>query len=152
MIKAIIYLLPALLVFSSYAEDTWPLEIKTKEGGVITIYQPQPESMNGNKLDGRTAFSAKAMAGDELIFGVFWFTATLSTDRDSRTASLESIQVKEIKLPGIDDTTKINKLRKFLNSEIPKQDITASLDEIITTIDQEQKQTDAVLKTDAPTI
>lgn len=150
--KAIIYLLPLLLAFSSPAEDIWPLEIKTKEGGVINIYQPQPESLNGNKLEGRTAFSAKAMAGDELIFGVFWFTATISTDRDSRTASLESIQVKEIKLPGIDDTTKISKLRKFLNAEIPKQNITASLDEIITTIDQEQKLTDAVLKTDAPVI
>src|SRR6185369_11057401 len=102
--------------------------------GVINIYQPQPESLNGNKLEGRSAFSARAMAGDELIFGVFWFTATLATDRDSRTASLESIQVKEIKLPGIDDTTKISKLRTLLNSEIPKRDITASLDEIITTI------------------
>src|SRR6185369_10525258 len=141
-----------LLAFSLYAADTWPLEIKTKDGGMITIYQPQPESMHDNKLEGRTAFSAKAIAGDELIFGVFWFTATLSTDRDSRTASLESIHVKEIKLPGIDDTTKLSKLRKFLNSEIPKQNITASLDDIITTIEQEQKSGDVVLKNDAPTI
>src|SRR6185369_1642002 len=120
--------------------------------GVINIYQPQPESLNGNKLEGRTAFSAKAMAGDELIFGVFWFTATLSTDRDSRTASLETIQVKEIKLPGIDDTTKLSRLRKFLTTEIPKRSITASLDDIITTIEQEQKSGDVVLKNDAPVI
>jgi hypothetical protein len=114
-----------LLVFSLYAEDTWPIEIKTKTGGMISVYQPQPESMNGNKLDGRSAFSARAMAGDELIFGVFWFTATLATDRDTRIATLESIHVREIKLPGIDDTTKISKLRTLLNSEIPKRSITA---------------------------
>src|SRR5207253_1977666 len=129
-----------------------PIEIKTKEGGEINIYQPQPESMTGNKLDGRTAFSAKAMARDELIFGVFWFTAILATDRDSRTASLESIQVKEIKLPGIDDTTKIGKLRALLNLEIPKRNITSSLDDIISTIDQELKLSETVLKNDAPII
>src|SRR5947209_4395979 len=113
----------------------WPIEIKTKMGGTIMVYQPQSESLNGNKLEGRAAFSAKAMAGDELTFGVFWYTATLATDRDSRLASLESIQVKEIKLPGIDDTTKISKLRVLLNSEIPKHDITVSLDDIIATIE-----------------
>ncbi len=151
--KKLMAILPLLILFSILAEATdWPIEIKTKQGGVINIYQPQPESMTGNKLDGRSAFSARAMAGDDLIFGVFWFTATLSTDRDSRTASLESIQVKEIKLPGIDDTTKISKLRKLLDAEIPKRNISASLDEIITTIEQEQKLGEAVLKNDAPTI
>jgi len=148
--KAILPLI-ALASISAKATD-WPIEIKTNAGGVITIYQPQPESMNGNKLVGRSAFSARAMAGDELTFGVFWFTATMATDRDTRIASLESIQVKEIKLPGIDDTTRISKLRTFLNSEIPKHDITASLDDIITTIEQEQKLSEAVLKNDVPVI
>jgi hypothetical protein len=152
-LKKLIAIFPLIVCFSLQGQDTvWPIEIKTKEGGEINIYQPQPESMTGNKLDGRTAFSAKAMAGDELIFGVFWFTATLATDRDSRSASLESIQVKEIKLPGIDDTTKIGKLRALLNSEIPKRNITSSLDDIITTIDQEQKLSETVLKNDAPII
>jgi hypothetical protein len=141
-----------LLVSQSANASEWPIEIKTKQGGLINVYQPQPESLNGNKLEGRAAFSARAMAGDELTFGVFWFTAVLSTDRDTRTASLESISVKEIKLPGIDDTTKISRLRKFLNSEIPKKDITASLDDIISTIDQEQKSNEVVLKNDPPVI
>jgi hypothetical protein len=144
-------LLVACLVGQANATD-WPKEIKTKNGAVITVYQPQPESMAGNKLEGRTAFSAKAKPTDDLIFGVFWFTSTIDTDRDTRTVSLESIQVKEIKLPGIDDTTKISTLRKLLNTEIPKWNITASLDDIITTLDQEQKLTGADLKQDAPVI
>ena len=99
MIK-ILKAIPLLLLMGTVqpAEASeWPIEIKTKHGGVITVYQPQPESLNGNKLEGRSAFSAKAMAGDELTFGVFWFTAMLATDRDTRRATLESLQVKEIK-------------------------------------------------------
>lgn len=141
-----------ILVPAEILASTWPIEIKTPKGGVITIYQPQPETLSGNQLSGRSAFSGKAMPGDDLVFGVFWFTATLNTDRDSRTASLQSIQVKEIKLPGIDDTTKISRLRNLLNTEIPKQDITASLDEITTTLEQEQKLSSPELKNEPPTV
>jgi hypothetical protein len=141
-----------ILLTTSLPAMDWPKEIRTSVGGTITVYQPQPESLTGNKLEGRTAFSARAMAGDDLTFGVFWFTASIATDRDSRIATMESILVKEIKLPGITDTTKISRLRKLLNEQIPKWQITASLDDIIATIEQEQILATVVLKNDPPLI
>ena len=130
----------------------WPLEIKTASGAVVTIYQPQPESMQGNKIIGRTAFSAKEMAGNDLVFGVFWYTAFLLTDRDARTAKLDRITVTQVKLPGIEDENKINKLIALLESEIPKQEIIVSLDEIAATLEQEQQASNAGFKNEAPPI
>ncbi len=144
-----------LLIFSCLAISAvaqWPKEIKTPKGATINVYQPQPESLTGDKLTGRSAFSGAAKAGDELTFGVFWFTATVSTDRDARMVTLESILVKEIKLPGISDTTVIHKLRTLLETEIPKWEISGSLDDLTTTIEQEESYNEDILNNHPPTI
>ncbi|MBS1975923.1 MAG: hypothetical protein JST46_01040 [Bacteroidetes bacterium] len=152
--KTGILLIPFISLFSLVvnAESIWPKELKTEKGGVITIYQPQPESLKGDRLVGRAAFSAKELPGDELQFGVFWYNATLVTDRDTRTATLESITISEVRLPGVTDENKINKLKAFLEKEIPKWEIVASLDDIAATIEQEQEAVNADFKNNAPEI
>ncbi len=130
----------------------WPKEIKAKNETIITVYQPQPESMNGNKLEGRAAFSAKENASADLFFGVFWFRASMSTDRDQRLVALESIAVTDVKLPGVADTAKINKLKKLLETEIPTWNLSTSLDELIATIENEQASTSDNLKNDPPAV
>ena len=67
-------------------------------------------------------------------------------------ANLERITITQVKLPGIEDENKINKLMALLETEIPKWEIKASLDEIATTIEQEQKLTNHNFKNDAPVI
>ncbi|HEU5290424.1 MAG TPA: hypothetical protein VFU05_07280, partial [Cyclobacteriaceae bacterium] len=140
----------AFLSLAAFAQ--WPKEIKAKNGTVINVYQPQPESMNGNKLDGRAAFSAQEKPESDLIFGVFWYTATVSTNRDERTVALESIHVHDVKLPGITDTTKISKLKKLLESEILSWHLSGSLDELVSTIEDEKAYISEDLKNDPPTI
>src|SRR5688572_9030911 len=130
----------------------WPKEIQTKNGTTITVYQPQPESMKGNKLDGRAAFSAQEKGSSDPLFGVFWFTTTMATNRDDRTVTLETIKVNAVKLPGVDDTVKISKLKQLLETEIPTWKLTGSLDELITTLEQEQAYVSDDLKNDPPTI
>jgi hypothetical protein len=141
-----------LLLIVSKAHAQWPKEIKAKNGALITVYQPQPESMKGDKMDGRAAFSAKEKPTDELIFGVFWYTSKIVTNRDTRTVILESINVQDIKLPGVDDTVKIRKLKTLLEAEIPTWKLTGSLDELIATIEMEQAYVSDDLKNDPPKI
>ena len=149
-IKTTLTFLFVCFFFSAFAQ--WPKEIKTKNETIITVYQPQPEAMKGNKLDGRSAFSAKEKASSDPLFGVFWFTATMATNRDDRTVALESIIVNDVKLPGVNDSVKINKLKKLLETEIPRWKLTGSLDELITTLEQEQAYVSEDLKNDPPAI
>ena len=82
------YLILFFLLLSISAIAEWPREIKAKSGAVITVYQPQPETMKGDKVDGRAAFSAQQTETSDLVFGVFWYTATMITNRDDRTVTL----------------------------------------------------------------
>jgi hypothetical protein len=150
-VKKILLFFTLLLVFQlTFAQ--WPKEIQTKNGTTITVYQPQPEAMKGNKVEGRAAFSAQEKSSNDPLFGVFWYTSTIATNRDDRTVTLESIIVNEVKLPGINDTVKINKLKKLLGTEIPTWKLSGSLDELITTLEQEQAYVSDDLKNDPPTI
>lgn len=141
-----------LIILWDSALAQWPKEIKAKNGAEITIYQPQPESLKGDKVGGRSAFSVKEIVGNDPVFGVFWYTATVATNRDTRTVELESIKINDVKLPGITDTTKIVKLKKLLETEIPTWGLTGSLDELSATIEQEQAVASEDLKNDPPAI
>ncbi len=141
-----------IFISTEYAYAQWPKEITSKNGAVITVYQPQPEKLDGNKIEGRAAFSAVETPGAEPIFGVFWYAATMATDRDTRTMALESIKVNDVKLPGITDENKLLRLRQLLEIEIPTWQLTASLDDITATIEQEQAYVSDELKNDPPKI
>ncbi len=62
----------------------WPQEI-TADEGMIVVYQPQPERLDGNRLEGRAAMSLELAGQGDPIFGAFWFEATIDTDRDAGT-------------------------------------------------------------------
>ncbi|HUO76539.1 MAG TPA: hypothetical protein VMU21_03090 [Thermodesulfovibrionales bacterium] len=100
----------AMAVLASYsparADWNWPREVQVKDG-TLTIYTPQIEAFRGDKVDGRAAIEMVPKDGKETTFGVFWFSARLATDRDSRTVSLEDIKVTGVKFPekaGAQDT------------------------------------------------
>lgn len=146
-----LFLLMTVLT-GTVARAQWPKEFTTEGGAAITIYQPQPESLSGDKVVGRAAFSAQEKQSPDPMFGVFWFTATISTNRDDRSFSVETIKINGVKLPGIEDTARIGKLGRLLETEIPQWEITASLDDLITTIEQEQQNAGDELKNDPPAI
>ncbi|GAB3220739.1 hypothetical protein J0A67_06155 [Algoriphagus aestuariicola] len=146
----------AVLIFStslSPGQNNWPKDVFAKNGAKITVYQPQPETLNGNEILGRSAFSVEEAPNSELIFGVFWYEAMMNTDRDTRALSLESVKITDVKLPGVDDGEKINNLKTLLETEIPLWGIASTIDEINATIDSEQQiNASEGLNNDAPEI
>lgn len=147
-----------LLVFlffiqsTTFAQQNWPKDIFAKNGARITVYQPQPESMKGNLIQGRSAFSVEETPNAELVFGVFWYSATMLTDRDDRTLTLESIKITDVKLPGIEDQEKITKLKALLETEIPLWGIESTIDEVNATIEMDQAVVSEGLNNDPPQI
>jgi hypothetical protein len=125
-------------VLISAQTSTWPRTLTLKNGGKIIMYQPQPENLRGDKLSGRAAISVRQTASDEPVFGAIWMEANIQTNRDTRMATLESIKITDVRLPGIDDSVKLGKLKTFLETEIPKWDLDMSMDEIIASIESEQ--------------
>lgn len=148
------YLVSCLLLLTAnfVQAQQWPRTLQAKNGGTVTMYQPQPEKLEGNIVTGRTAVSVKQKSTDDPIFGALWFTATMETNRDNRMAVLQSINIRDVKLPGIEDTATINKLKAFLETEIPRWKLQVTIDDIATAAEAEQKITAENLKNDPPKI
>ena len=93
-----------LLLLSSFSvAGNWPQEVSV-EGGSIVVYQPQPEALDGNTLTGRAAMSIEMEGQKETIYGVFWFTSTIETDRGQDLVTISNVRVTKVTWPDSKDT------------------------------------------------
>jgi hypothetical protein len=141
-----------LLSQNSYAKNEWPRDITTEKGTIITLYQPQLESLKGDILKTRVVVSVKKDKNAEPIFGVFWSDATLNTDLTTRIAALEKLKVTSLKFPDGTDPKNLTLLTELLQTEIPKWNLIVSIDEIVTTLEEDQNIKSDDLSTKAPPI
>ncbi|MFQ5345262.1 MAG: carbohydrate-binding family V/XII [Mariprofundus sp.] len=118
--------------------NPWPKEIKT-QAATIVIYQPQPETLQNNRLDGRFAISVELKEKKEPVFGAIWFSAQLETDREERNATIERININRIRFPN-QDSAKTGKLKKILEREIPRWDFHISMERLIASLDIEAQK------------
>jgi hypothetical protein len=134
------------------APNPWPREIETDAATVI-IYQPQPQALDGDRLEARSAVSVTLKGAEEPVFGVVWFDARISTDRDNRTAEIEDVKVARIRFTE-KDAGKGEQLGALLETEIPKWGLEISLDRLLTTLEMVNQRTESAsqIKTDAPVI
>jgi hypothetical protein len=135
--KHLVLLAIAIVSATAYAAD-WPREINTQQG-MITIYEPQISSFDGNSMSARAAISITPAGADSLIFGAVWLDCRVLTDRPTRTVKILELKVKQIRFPNMpeDETAAIT---ASLETEIPRWDMTFSLDELLESLDTAQKE------------
>ena len=110
----------------------WPQEVDTQEGTIV-VYQPQPEKLNGNLLTARSAMSF-TKKNEEAIFGVFWFTAKIDTDRSADQAIVRDLDVTKVRWPDSKDSGEerfkvaVNNALKAMTLHISLSQLTASLE------------------------
>jgi hypothetical protein len=139
-----------LLAIANTQAGNWPQKI-TVGNNVLTMYQPQPESLEGNALSARAAISVK-VKDKSPVFGAVWMTANLLTDRSSRMATLSDIKVPSIKFSDDVDEAVLDEISNLIEQEIPKWDLHISMDELITTLENETGQSKSSYKNDPPEI
>jgi hypothetical protein len=139
---------------SAKTQEDWPKTITGSDGSIIKIYEPQPESFQGNILKARSAISILENGKPDPTFGTFWEIATVETDRDNRRLSIQSVKVPNIKFPGEVDANKIGYLKTTLESQIPTLGIDFSLDQVLSSLDmnQEEKKLSKNLNNNAPKV
>ena len=143
-----------LLTVTAFADqsENWPREIETEQG-IVTIYQPQPEKLTGNLLQGRAAASLLGKDATEPTFGVFWFSARVDTDRDAGTAMVRDITVTRVRWPDSKEEEE-RKVAAFLTELMPQTGIPISLEQLkasLLTADFERRSMEG-LRHDPPKI
>jgi hypothetical protein len=103
------------------------------------MYQPELESFKGNNLSGRAAVSVTKKGEKEPTFGAIWVTARVDTDRDSRMVSILDVKVDNVRFPEAEPAQE-QQLAGIIEQEVPKWELTLSLDRLLTSLDQAEKE------------
>ncbi len=149
MLLATVMLLASL---TAQAELHWPQEILAEEGTIV-VYQPQPESLEGNVLSGRAAVALEINGHDEPIFGAMWFTARLDTDRDAGTARVHDVRVANVVWPESRDADE-QRFTAIVEGSVPETGFLISLERLSASLeiaDLAQKSLES-LNTEPPAI
>lgn len=99
---------------ASDAHLQWP-RMFTQANLDYTIYQPQVDSWDGNKLEVRAAVAVKPVGAAEPKYGVAWFTAKTVIDRQTDNVLLENIEVTKVTFPS-DEANADTYLAAFRNN------------------------------------
>jgi hypothetical protein len=129
-----------LFSFGKAQDQGWPRVIVASDGTVIKVYEPEPESFAGNKLKFRSAISVTSNQGGDPVFGTFWADSKVETDRNNRQVSVESLNITDIKIPAETDQSRVDYIRTTLESQIPQTMGPISLDQILSSLDQNLEQ------------
>src|SRR5512135_771220 len=112
------------------AVSDWLREFRTPKGNTIVMYEPQAETFQGDRVTGRAAVSFTKQGAAAPKFGVVFFSARVSVDRDAREVSVLDMKVSRVRFPG---TTPENE-KKFtdnLEAEVPKWDLVFAYDRLL---------------------
>lgn len=140
-------------VAAEEADPGWPRELEHAMGTVL-IYQPQLESLEGDKLRSRAAVSVTLAEGNAgPVFGVIWSDARVLTDRDERTVRVLDVDVTDVRFPNVTDEQKAL-FEAFVESRIKEWDMVISLDRVLASLAALEEEQDLAegLKTDPPAI
>src|SRR5689334_15543790 len=149
---AVAIFVSAAVAATNEPDKGWPRELKTDKG-LLTIYQPQPESFRDNVLEARAALSMIPTGKTTPVFGVMWFKGRVDTDRDSGNAMLRDLMVTRSRWPESDSAKEVQ-FSMFLTTLMPKTGVPISLERLkasLATVENEQKSV-AGLKNDPPKI
>lgn len=133
------------------ADTDWPQEIVGDKGNIV-VYQPQPENLNGNVLTARAAMALE-LKGKEPIYGVFWFTSTIDTDRSANTVVIKNLKVLKVGWPESKDEGE-QEFTTFVNDKLKSTTFTASLSKLTASLatSKQVKQSLDNIKNEPPVI
>ncbi|RPH51602.1 MAG: hypothetical protein EHM91_00995, partial [Planctomycetota bacterium] len=132
--------------------ENWPKEITTPSLR-ITVYKPELDSLKGNRIRLRSAFSALKGEASEPVFGSFWMTGTLDVSDDRKSGSTSDVRVAEVRFPRA-AAQDVTLLRQSLESDIPRWRLSYPMADLFAELKAlEQRKAQAMgLKADVPQI
>ena len=108
----------------------WPREINVSDY-IIMVYEPQNMEYVDLRLKSNSAVSVKRGEDGTPTFGMMWTTTILDVDRESKMASMASINVDEVRFPDEVSDEQKQAFADVIETEIPKWDFIIPLQTLI---------------------
>lgn len=137
-------------VAKSAADKGWPRAF-TNNGDTYSIYQPQVDKWDGNRVYLYSAVEVKNATGKSLNYGVIWFNARTEVDKLNRSVTLDQVQLTKVNFPA--EPGKNAELTKILDAKLPGVTKVVSLDRLLAATEADSEPIKTVdVKNDPPTI
>jgi hypothetical protein len=133
--------------------DPWPREFTTPKGNRAVMYQPQIETFKGDTITGRAAVSVAKKGEKTQKFGVIFFAANVSVDRDDRSVEILRLKVNRVRFPNI-TPEKEKTFAGIVEAEVPTWNLVMSYDRVLESVKvaEREKKSAQGLKNDPPKI
>jgi len=130
----------------------WPMRTSAGDSDV-TIFQPQLDDFQGDKLTARAAVSVSKAGQQEPVFGAVWLESRVATDRVARTVQIIEVNVTRTRFPGLDGPTE-QSVAAAVRQALLSRPVTLSLDQLLAMVETVQKQqaAAAALQTSPPQV
>ena len=122
---AALFLCGLALAQAPAPDVAWPREVKAADGTVITVYQPQVERWQDNRLSGRAAVSVKPQGAAEPHYGVIEVSARTQVDKAADLVTLSSVSITKGSFPG-QSQQDADKYLAALRGSLRQQDLPVS--------------------------
>lgn len=135
---------------ASKVEQAWPRTF-AKGGDTFSVYQPQVDKWDGNRLYLYSAVEVQNSAAKSSNYGVIWFNARAEVDKLNRTVTLDQVQLTKVNFPA--EPAKNDELTQLLNAKLPYVTKTVSLDRLMSATEADGQPIKKVdVKNDPPKI
>jgi hypothetical protein len=136
----------------SSTDNGWPRVISA--GGLqVTVYQPQVESWDNDRIRSRAAVSVQTSASVVPVYGVVWLTARTDVDRENRLVTLNDISVERASFPSQPDRGSV--FVGAIREHMPKDGVHIALDRLeasLAVTRAESKHPTVRVRNDVPSI
>ncbi|MEZ0391585.1 MAG: hypothetical protein ACAH59_05180 [Pseudobdellovibrionaceae bacterium] len=94
-------------------QKTWPREMTLSDGGIVSVFYPQVESLTDQQVKARAAFKLKEK--DKEYYGSFVLEAETEVSKDQNLVTLRKLKVKDLQIPDRSEK------RQMITQEIEKK-------------------------------
>lgn len=146
-------LVASLLSLVGFAQS-WPVQLTLRNGDMVKLYEPQPESYEQSRLVFRSAISLIKKGESEPVFGTLWANSQTRSEQSSGNISLESLSITDIRFPASITEETTREIEVELESGVParKAIISSSYLENALSRNKEKQQLDASFSNKAPKV
>ena len=121
--------------------EGWPRTF-TSGADTFTIYQPQVDKWEGDRIDLYSAVEVKAGTDSGPRYGVVWFQARTEVDKVNRLVTLDQLKLTSVKFPLAHE--KELELTKLLGQKFASATKTISLDRLQAALDADEERIKSV--------
>ena len=140
LLMVLLFVVSSLPCHAAADNGDWGWPRSFNDGGtIVTVYQPQPESLEGNVLKGMAAVSLIPKGKKEPVFGALWLESKVAIDRDSRTVQIISTDVPRVRFADTNSEEQEH-FSSFLENQINAIPLTINYDQLLASLSVAQRE------------